>query len=110
MFEVTEGQVMVNDVMVDTYKRKAIGEESIMETEVGTTGICGGDREEGGRTYIHIGNELASDFFAQLCRDKNDRVVGVDIAVSGDDGLLNLIKCIDFAAQVLKDQVMEVDD
>ena len=110
MYEVREGQVLVNDVMVDTFSRKVYGEASVMEVEAGTTGICGGDREEGGRTFIHIGNEFASDFFAQLCQDEDGRVVGLNIAVSGDDELVNLIKCLDFAGKVLKEQTMEVDD
>lgn len=110
MYEVREGQYLVNDVAVDTFRRNVYGEASVMEVEAGTTGICGGDHEEGGRTFIHIGNKFASDFFAELCRDKDGKVVGVNIAASGDDELIGLIKCLDFASQVLKDQTMEVED
>lgn len=82
MYEVREGQYLVNDVAVDTFRRNVYDEASVMEVEADTTGICGGEREEGGRTFIHIGNKFASDFFAELCRDKDGKVTGVNIAAS----------------------------
>lgn len=45
MYEVREGQYLVNDVAVDTFIRNVYGEVSVMEVEAGTTGICGGECE-----------------------------------------------------------------
>lgn len=100
-------KVRINGVVVDVEAKKIFGECSAMKVEVGTTGFLGGERKEGGRTYIHIGNEYASDFYAQPTKDAKGRVNGVDIVMSGDDALTNFICALVFTFRTLMDKAAD---
>lgn len=95
MYEIREGLKKINDVLVDTYERDVVRGNAALEVEAGTTGFCGGGREEGGRAYIRIKAMLA-DFFAEA--SKTD---GIVIAACGDDEILALIEALHFAAKAL---------
>ena len=103
-------KVRINGVVVDVKEKKVFGENSAMKVEVGSTGFCGGERAKGGRTFIHIGNEYASDFFAQLTKDEKGRVNGVDLAMSGDDALVNFICALVFIFRTLMDKAADTVD
>ena len=109
MFEVREGVTCVNGEVFQTFERDARDGNACFEVKAGTTGFCGGGREKGGRTYVRITAEFA-DFFARIIEDDEKRPRGVVMAACGDDELVALIKSLEFALEVLRDQVEEVDD
>ncbi|MBQ9030125.1 MAG: hypothetical protein IJV41_02390 [Oscillospiraceae bacterium] len=109
MFEIREGCTCVNGAVFQTFERDAREDGVSLEVEAGTTGFCGGGRKEGGRAYLRIQNEGA-DFFARVLENDDKRPEGVVLAVCGDNEIVALIKALDFAAQVLRDQVEEIND
>ena len=100
MYEIREGLKKINDVLVDTYERDVVRGSAALEVEAGTTGFCGGGREEGGRAYIRIRAMLA-DFFAEASKNGDGKTDGIVIATCGDDEILALIEALHFAAKAL---------
>lgn len=109
MFEIREGMKQVNDVVVDTFERDIMEGDTFMEAEAGTTGFCGGNREEGGRAYVRI-SALNADFFARVTKDEKGRPDGLEIAVSGDDDIMALVKALWFAHRALIEQINGEDE
>ena len=55
MYAVSEGRIKINEKMVDTYGRAALGKSTALHVVAGTTGFKGSNRREaGGRTYLKI--------------------------------------------------------
>ena len=109
MFEVREGVTCVNGEVFQTFERDAREASACLEVEAGTTGFKGGDRKSGSRAYVRITAEEA-DFFARITDESQKFPRGAVIAVCGDDEIVALVKALEFAAEVLKDQLMEVED
>ena len=78
-----------------------------MMVEAGTNGYHGGDRENGSRTYLRLTALNKADFFARLKNNDAGQPIGVELCFCGDDGLNNVLKALDFAKQVLTDQISE---
>ena len=75
-----------------------------------TSGYSGGAcRDAGGRTYLSVVCECGDFHFGSI-RDDSGRVVGVEIACCGDDGLNAVMKALEFAQTAINDQRCEVDD
>jgi hypothetical protein len=67
-----------------------------LEFEVGTTGLRGGDTGHGGRTFLRIGNDGASDMRVEAGSD------GVTLVCGGDLELEALIDGLRSVAEVLE--------
>lgn len=100
MYEIREGLKKINDVMVETFERDASCGDAVLEAEAGTTGFCGGGREEGGRGYVRISAENA-DFYANVTKNGAGKVNGIEIAVCGDNEIMALIKALHFAGKAV---------
>ena len=105
MYRIDSGIKFINGERVDTFIRGIIGESTVMEVEAGTNGYHGGDRENGSRTYLRLTALNKVDFFARLKNNDAGQPVGVELCFCGDDGLSNVLKALDFAKQVLTDQL-----
>ena len=75
----------------------------------GTTGFCGGEREEGGRAYVRIRAKNA-DFFAKVNTDDKGRPQEAEIAVSGDAEILALMESLHFAFLALMETCADEND
>lgn len=110
MYAIEEGLQKINGETVETFCREAVDGETALLVEAGTTGYKGGNRRNtGGRTYFSIICECG-DYHFSLVKNNEDKVVGVDIACCGDDGLNTLMKALEFAHEAINDQRCEVDD
>src|ERR1700674_3511688 len=69
---------------------------AMFEVEVGTTGECGGDGGNGGRTYLRFKDQGGSDFTPIVVAAGE-----VELRFGGDAELRNIIKALRFAADVL---------
>ena len=110
MYAIEEGSLIINDEVVETYKRDLELANVKMEVEAGTTGYSGSiSRDEGSRSYICISCSRGDFCFNPLIR-KDGRVVGIQIAACGDAGLDALMQALEFAHQVMNDQRHEIDN
>ena len=110
MYPVREGSIKINETLVDTYGRAAIGKSTALHVVAGTTGFKGSNkREAGGRTYAKI-ECCCGDFHFIPIKDADGCVTGIEIACCGDEGLEAMVKAIEFVRTVLKDQCCEVND
>lgn len=100
MFEIRKNEKRINDVDVATFERDVERGKTALEVEAGTTGFCGGEREEGGRAFIRI-SAKGADFYANA-GEKNGSVV---IAVCGDEGIMALVESLTFALEALVDEL-----
>ena len=109
MYAIEERQAKVNDVMVQTFARKATSRRVELEVEAGTTGYSGGNcRKAGGRTYLSIRCHKG-DFCFLPIQDGDGNDVGITFACCGDDGMTAIAKALAFAKQVIDDQRIEMD-
>ncbi len=110
MYPIREGSIKINETIVDTYGRAAIGKSTAVHVVSGTTGFKGSNkREAGGRTYVKI-ECCCGDFHFIPIKDEVEGVTGIEIACCGDEGLEAMVKAIEFVRTVLKDQCCEVND
>lgn len=109
MYEIRKGMKQINGVIVDTFERDVDRAGALLEVESGTTGFCGGDREEGGRAYVRI-RAKSADFFAKVNTDENGRPQGLEFAVSGDAEILALMESLHFAYLALMETCAEEND
>ena len=110
MYAVSEGRIKINDKMVETYGRAVLGKDTALHVVAGSTGYKGSEsRKAGGRTYIKI-ECFNGDFFFDPIKDDDGRIIGIEIACCGDEGLEAMVKAIEFVRTVLKDQCCEVND
>ena len=82
--------VCINGVPVFTEKENIECDTAAMKIHTGSTGLCGGDRREGGRTYVSIENAGETDMIVTLNKGKDGNGTGFEIAASGDDALVAL--------------------
>ena len=110
MYAIEERLQKINGETVETFCREALDGDTALLVEAGTTGYKGGNRRSaGGRTYFSIVCECG-DYHFSLVKNNEDKVVGMDIACCGDDGLNTLMKALEFAHEAINDQRCEVDD
>ena len=110
MYAIKEGLAKINDVLVETFEREVTDGRTTLRVEAGTTGYKGAPcREAGGRTYVCI-DCFCGDFYFSPVTDDENRVVGIEIAACGDDGLDAIMKALRFAQEALNDQRCEVND
>lgn len=81
-----------------TTKTKQIFNASILEVEVGTTGLRDGDSGHGGRTLLRFQDVSGSNMRVQVAPDGRT----VLMTFGGDAELDNLISGLEFALDVLK--------
>lgn len=93
--------VCINGVPVVTDKKTFESDRAALTGYVGSTGLCGGDRKAGGRTYVSLENAGATDMIVTLVTDKNGNGTGFEIAASGDDELITLAFALAHLATVL---------
>lgn len=104
MYAIEEGLKVINHEKVDTFQRDVEGSKTQLQVEAGTTGFKGGCcRDTGGRTYLRVACEKGDFLFEP---EEN----GFTMACCGDDALSAVLKVLDFAQQVLRDQCCDVDD
>ena len=105
MYAVKEKQACINGVLFKTFERKTAG----LRVEAGTTGYKGGkNRSRGGRAYISL-ESFGGDFCFLPVINEKKRVVGFEIAVSGDEGLYAVSKALDFARTAISEQCLKVN-
>ena len=110
MYAIEEGLRKINGEKVKTFCREALNGDTALLVEAGTTGYKGGNRRSaGGRAYFSIICECG-DYHFGLVKNDEGKVVGMDIACCGDDGLNALMKALEFAYEAINDQRREVDD
>ena len=110
MYEIKKKQVMVNQRAFNVYERRVKGDCSSMVVTAGTTGFKGRERHKGGRAFVCIRDSHNSDLFIRPLKDKHGMNKGVEIAVSGDDGIMNLTSALLFASKTLCDGAAEVNE
>ena len=105
MYAIKEKHACVNGVLFKTFERKTTG----FRVEAGTTGYMGGkNRSRGGRAYISL-ESFGGDFCFLPVINEKKRVVGFEIAVSGDEGLYAVSKALDFARTAISEQCLKVN-
>ena len=105
MYAIKEKHACVNGVLFKTFERKTTG----LRIEAGTTGFKGGkERRRGGRAYVSL-ESLGGDFCFLPMFDEKKRVVGFEIAASGDDGVDAVRKALNFACDAISDQCLMVN-
>ena len=110
MYAIQEHNVKINGEELRTFIRKVENPNTELIIEAGTTGFTGGcSREKGGRTYLSIDCNRG-DFLFNPVLDDDDKVVGIEIACCGDDGMNAIMKALEFIHEVINDQRCEVDD
>ena len=106
MYAVKEKQACINGVLFKTFERKTTG----LRIEAGTTGFKGGkERCRGGRAYVSL-ESLGGDFCFLPVINEKKKVVGFEIAASGDDGVDAVRKALNFASDAIHDQCLKVND
>ena len=98
---------VIDGIEVPTQRRHFYS-ANILSCEVGTTGYCGGDSGNGGRTYIKISDGCSTDLRCKIIKDDKFRpeyhVDGVEIVLGGDCELDTIIDAFEYAAKVLKEK------
>lgn len=110
MYAVNEGVAIVNDQEFTVFNRQVETEKGILDVTAGTTGFKGGEREAGGRTYLSIEGCACIDMHADLKKDEDGDVTGIELAFCGDNELDALIRALLFAQKTLVDQATGDDD
>lgn len=109
MYAIKEKHACVNVVLFKTFERNAALGRTDLRVEAGTTGYKGGKtRRRGGRAYISL-ESFGGDFCFLPVINAKKKVVGFEIAVSGDEGLYAVIKALDFARTAINDQCFKVN-
>lgn len=90
----------VNGIIVRTTRNESVYKRSVLETEAGTTGLRGGERDCGGRSYLRLKNLGGVDIHFRSLND------GIEIATSGDASLVALLESLLFALDAMTDQVV----
>lgn len=92
--------VCINGVPVTAEKDLAEFKTAAVEVHAGTTGLCGCEHKEDGRTYISIKNAGKTDMRVTPIVGKDGRGDGFEIEALGDDALVALVYA--FASVVSK--------
>ena len=109
MYAIKEKHACVNGVLFKTFERKTAFGRTDLRVEAGTTGYKGGkNRSRGCRAYISL-EGFGGDFCFLPVINEKKRVVGFEIAVSGDEGLYAVSKALDFARTAISEQCLKVN-
>ena len=106
MYPIDTGCKTINGERVDTFIRGIVGKNSLMEAEAGTNGYCGDDS----RVYLRLAVLNTADFFARVKTNEAGQPVAVELCFGGDDGVKTAQKALDFARDVLRDQIIGFRD
>ena len=110
MYAIKEKHACVNGVLFKTFERKTAFGRTDLRVEAGTTGYKGGkNRSRGGRAYISL-ESFGGDFCFLPVINEKKKVVGFEIAASGDAGVDAVRKALKFAWDAIHDQCLKVND
>ena len=102
MYAVKEKQACINGVLFKTFERKTTG----LRIEAGTTGFKGEkEYRRGGRAEVSL-KRISGDVWVLTVIKKKKKVVGFEIAASGDDGVDAVRKALNFACDAIHDQCL----
>ena len=101
MYRIDTGCKTINGKRVDTFIRGIVGKNSLMEAEAGTNGYCGEDS----RVYLRLTVLNKADFYARVKTNEAGQPIAVEICFGGSDGISAILKVLEFAKQVLSDQL-----
>lgn len=107
MYEIRKRQRKIGGKEITTYIRD-IYSANILEVEAGTTGYCGGDSGNGGRTYFRIENRGGTDIQAYGLGTNGEE--GFEVILGGDTELHTVIRALKFITKVLEDTANNVND
>lgn len=102
--------VQINGVPVNTEQELIENENVSLAVYAGSTGLCGGDRKEGGRTYISLENKGATDMIVTLVTGKDGNGTGFEIAASGDAELISLAYAFANVSATLLNSIAEEEE
>lgn len=103
MYEVKSSHRLISSKEVETWIAE-ITSANILEVEVGTNGLQGGDTGHGCRTYFSIKDLGSTDISASLIKDKSGDTEGFAVELGGDCELETFIEALKFAVKVLEEQ------
>src|SRR5258708_5745089 len=83
-------------------KKQTMVSAALLEVEVGTTGLRGGDAGHGGRTYLRLEDQGSTDITVRPISSGTGSG-GVELIFGGDAELENLIAGLQFALDVLEE-------
>ena len=102
MYAIKKGKVEINNVQTDTFEREVLDGKTTLRVQAGTTGYKGGGRDAGGRTYICI-HCFSGDFYFRPVRSRKGKLVGMEVATCGDEGLDAIIRALEFVCAAIDD-------
>lgn len=105
MYRIDTGCKTINGERVDTFIRGIAEKNSLMEAEAGTNGYQGSDS----RAYLRITALSKADFYARVKCNEAGQPITVELCFGGHEGLEAFRKALDFARQVLEEQITEND-
>ncbi len=108
MYEVRENKMIVNGTEVPTFIRAVCADGFDMVAEVGTTGFSEEEKET--FTFMRIYQSGDAEFAAHIHEMEDGAPQAVDLIFRGNEELATFTKLILFAAEVLTDQIAEVDE
>lgn len=102
--------IQINGVPVMAEEETVENEKANLTVYAGTTGLCGGGRSKGGRTYISLENTGAADMIVTLVKGKDGNGTGFEIAASGDDELVSIACAFATVTVALMDIIAKEDE
>ncbi|MBQ6134290.1 MAG: hypothetical protein IJI65_09075 [Lachnospiraceae bacterium] len=102
--------VHINGVPVNAEKELIENENVSLAIYAGSTGLCGGNRKKGGRTYISMENKGATDMIVSLVTGKDGNGTGFEIAASGDAELISLAYAFANISATLLNSITEEEE
>ena len=106
MYRIDTGCKTINGERVDTFIRGIVGRDSLLEAEAGTNGY----HSENSRAYLRVTTLSKADFYARVKTNEAGQPIAVEICFGGDDGVKTAQKALDFARDVLRDQIIGFRD
>lgn len=94
--------------LIPIYSREVMDGDSLYTVSAGTSGTIDGEDDDT-RTILEICNPVGYGLF-RLHKDEDGDGYGVSITAIGDDDLRCLIKALKFAAKVLEEEALEIND
>ncbi|MHC5250679.1 hypothetical protein [Enterococcus sp. LJL90] len=99
---VKQGKRIINGVEVATTKI-SISNANILEVEVGTTGLKGGDSGHGGRSYLSFKDLGGTMMHGNIVQNGDDTEM-IEIEFEGDSELETFIEGLEITLEILKDR------
>lgn len=92
----------INGVIVPTVRTGRHMKNMALDVEAGATGLRGGERDAGCRSYLRLTWPEGMDMYARTMED------GVEIVTSGDSSLVAMMEGLLFALDVICGTAAEV--